>query len=171
MNVETFSFRQCYVFTILCILLAALHTEPLQAAAQRPPGQRFPAQRVSTQERRMAAAQELREYRHRIGTEAAAGTRTMSARSGAAIRLDKSLKTSSTIFFSDDMESGVNGWTSQAYTGSDLWHQSTLNANSPTHSWWAGVELSATYNSGARVNDALISPPIDLTAAAGPVTL
>lgn len=89
----------------------------------------------------------------------------------ATLRIDKSFSTASTVFFKDDMEGGANGWTSTAYTGSDLWHQSTLNSNSPAHSWWAGIEGPGTYDDGARINAALISPSIDLTAAVGSVSL
>jgi hypothetical protein len=38
--------------------------------------------------------------------------------------------------FEDDMESGVNGWTTQELVGSSPWTQSTAQSGSPTHSWF-----------------------------------
>ncbi len=56
--------------------------------------------------------------------------------------------------FSDNMESGVNGWTH--YGTYDNWHQTTYRYNSPTHSWYSGVEGSWQYT---NENDAkLVSP-------------
>lgn len=56
--------------------------------------------------------------------------------------------------FYDDMESGINGWT---HSGTyDNWHQTTHRYNSPTHSWYSGVEGSWQYT---NENDArLVSP-------------
>jgi hypothetical protein len=79
----------------------------------------------------------------------------------------------SVVIFSDDMESGINGWTTEMYGGApdDLWHQSELNCNSPTHSWWCGIEGSTNYATGSRINTAVISPVIDLTVIDTTVTL
>jgi hypothetical protein len=48
--------------------------------------------------------------------------------------------------FADDMESGVNGWTTQELIGSSPWSQVTDQSHSPTHSWYvpdaAGVRDS-----------------------------
>ena len=114
---------------------------------------------------------ELRRYQERISAE----SRTMKTRGTnqapqhAGISLRKNLQTASKIYFQDDMESGTGGWTLGG--GGGLWHQTTRDANSPTHSWWEGVEDLGTYYTGARVNNALISPTIDLAGATGPVTL
>ncbi len=45
--------------------------------------------------------------------------------------------------FSDDMESGVNGWTHSGIN--DNWHQTTHRYNSATHSWYSGVEGNWQY--------------------------
>ena len=60
--------------------------------------------------------------------------------------------------FSDDVESGANGWTA---TG--LWHRTTRRAASGQYSWWFGQESTGTYNTGARTLGSLTSPAIDLS--------
>lgn len=56
--------------------------------------------------------------------------------------------------FFDNMESGINGWTH--YGTYDNWHQTEHRYNSPTHSWYSGVEGSWQYT---NENDAkLVSP-------------
>lgn len=79
----------------------------------------------------------------------------------------------SVVIFTDDMESGINGWTTEMYDGApdDLWHQTELNCNSPTHSWWCGIEGGTNYATGYRINTAVISPVIDLTVIDTTVTL
>jgi hypothetical protein len=119
----------------------------------------------------MDAAAQLRDYRRSPGP-LKQGIRDISAaRAEVGIHINKAAQTASTIFFYDNMENGANGWTSVALTGADLWHQTTLNASSPTHSWWPGIEGQANYGNGSRVNDQLISPPINLTSATAPLTL
>ncbi|MDA3812704.1 MAG: choice-of-anchor D domain-containing protein [Candidatus Cloacimonetes bacterium] len=78
---------------------------------------------------------------------------------------------SRSIIFSDDMESGVGGWTTQVYGVDDLWHQTNLSFNSPVTSWWCGIEAQGNYATGNRINTALISPAIDLTTISIPVGL
>lgn len=77
------------------------------------------------------------------------------------------------VVFYDDMESGINGWTTQLYGGApdDLWHQTNLAFNSPVTSWWCGIEAQGTYATGNQINTAAVSPPIDLSVVAAPVTL
>jgi hypothetical protein len=79
----------------------------------------------------------------------------------------------SVLIFADDMESGINGWSTEMYGGApdDLWHQTELNCNSPTHSWWCGIEGGTNYATGNRINTAVISPIIDLTVIDTTVTL
>jgi len=56
--------------------------------------------------------------------------------------------------FSDDIESGQNGWTH--YGTRDNWHITQYKSHSPTHSWYSGVEGSWQYT---NENDAyLVSP-------------
>src|SRR5262249_37843000 len=66
--------------------------------------------------------------------------------------------------FADNMENGANGWSS-----SGLWHQSTSRANSPTASWYYGVEATRTYDTGAANSGQLTSPTINLVGAVHPV--
>ena len=65
----------------------------------------------------------------------------------------------------DNMESGTNNWGTEFYGGTvdNLWHQTSLDSWSPNTSWWVGQEATGDYNTGNRINNALISPPIDLT--------
>ena len=90
----------------------------------------------------------------------------------AYLELITSLRDSVAIF-SDDMESGISGWTTEMYGGApdDLWHQTELNCNSPTHSWWCGIQGGTNYATGNRINTAVISPIIDLTIIDTTVTL
>ncbi|MCK5051469.1 MAG: choice-of-anchor D domain-containing protein [Candidatus Cloacimonetes bacterium] len=78
---------------------------------------------------------------------------------------------SRSIIFSDDMESGVGGWTTQVYGVDDLWHQTNLSFNSPISSWWCGIEAQGNYETGNTISTALISPAIDLTTISLPVGL
>jgi hypothetical protein len=127
----------------------------------------------SLQERGLNAAQQMREYRQRTGIESKNNKlRTLSALpQGPTIRIDKTFKTSSLIFFHDDMESGTGTWTTTAYAGTDLFHLTTIKANSAVTSWWSGIEAQNNYNNGQRVSNALQSAPVDLTTATGPVKL
>jgi len=54
------------------------------------------------------------------------------------------LLSEATRSFSDDMESGINGWTHSGT--SDLWHLTTHRSNSADHSWYCGNEGSWEYN-------------------------
>ncbi|MBI1807285.1 MAG: immune inhibitor A, partial [Ignavibacteria bacterium] len=158
-----------FVHVIVATVILSLGFHPSSVRAEAPQRQRT----QSLQERAMNAAQQLREYHHRVANEAAnLKLRGLSkAPAEVGIKINREMKTSSTIFFYDNMESGINGWATEAYTGSDLWHQSTLNAGSPTHSWWAGVENQSNYVNGTRINNALKSPSIDLTSAVAPLRL
>jgi hypothetical protein len=61
--------------------------------------------------------------------------------------------------FYDNMESGQGGWT---HTGSiDNWHLTEHKSNSPTHSWYCGVENSWLYTD--RNDASLISPNFVVT--------
>ena len=81
-------------------------------------------------------------------------------------------------YFSDNIESGTNGWTTvngcpapntpvptdcSACTG--LWHISTRRSYSSSHSWYYGREATGNFNTGARNCGSIESPPINLTAA------
>ena len=159
--------RYNFITIISVILLLTLSFSLSLAAAKHVEGQQ------SLQERAINAAQQLRDYHQRTGLNTKNGLiRTLSALpQGATIHIDKTFKTTSAIFFHDDMESGIGTWTTQAYSGSDLWHQTTLKANSGNSSWWAGIEPQANYDNGQRIENALKSEPIDLTTATGPVQL
>jgi len=68
------------------------------------------------------------------------------------------------IIFSDDIESGTNGW-----SASGLWHISTKRSDSPTHSWWYGQESTGDYDTGAKNSGYLTSPSINLAGVSNPV--
>jgi hypothetical protein len=129
--------------------------------------------RISPMERAMEANAQMREYRRRIEAQKYGANTLSSVQQKVSVKLNDAAQTSSTIFFYDKMEIGVNGWTTALYTGAtdDLWHQTTLDASSATHSWWPGIEGSADYSTGNRINTAAITPPIDLTAGIAPLTL
>ncbi len=56
--------------------------------------------------------------------------------------------------FVDNIEFDQDGWTHSG--SSDNWHITTHKSNSPTHSWYSGVEDTWQYT---NLNDAsLISP-------------
>lgn len=73
-----------------------------------------------------------------------------------------------TIFF-EDFESGIGNWTTQVYSGNDdLWHivlvsngpeEKKLN---PTNAMWCGLDQTGNYNTGNRINTAVVSPLITL---------
>lgn len=65
------------------------------------------------------------------------------------------------IIFSDDMESGENGWSVENYIETESqWHLANYFSNSPDHAWWCGNELTGTYWNQNRVAEAIISPSI-----------
>ena len=67
----------------------------------------------------------------------------------------------SVVVFSDDMESGINGWSHLATSGNDLWHITTSRYSSSNHSWYCGNETTGQYEDS--MTDFLISPAIDLS--------
>ncbi|MFN2202119.1 MAG: CARDB domain-containing protein [Caldilineaceae bacterium] len=71
--------------------------------------------------------------------------------------------TPGTIVFEDDVENGEGEW--QVVGEDALWHVSENRANSPTHSWYYGDEDTKTYDTGARTQGMLVSPPIALTSS------
>ena len=129
-----------------------------QKAVQRP-------QTVNTA-RQNAANRELQKYQTQIANSPASiqigAARVL--RTGAGITIKNAAQTQSTIYFQDNMENGVGGWSTDPASGA-LWHLTASNYSSPTHSWWIGDEISGTYNTGGQVNQSLVSPTIDLTAA------
>jgi subtilisin family serine protease len=74
--------------------------------------------------------------------------------------------TAAATLFSDNVETGLNGW-----TASGLWHQSTARASSPTMSWYYGLEATHTYDTGAANSGTLTSPVIDLRGSTHPVLI
>ncbi|MFI5251943.1 MAG: SdrD B-like domain-containing protein [Bacteroidota bacterium] len=126
-------------------------------------------QRSSIQTRQEAAEQQLREYQQQL-SNTSRHTGAPGAAGEEKIILGD-LQTASKIFFTDDMENGTNGWTIASGNVPPLWHQTTSNYNSPTHSWWVGSESTGTYNVHARVDESLISPAIDLSGSTGNITM
>jgi hypothetical protein len=131
-------------------------------------------QRVDPREpRAINAARQLRDHQQRLSVRSknVIFSKIRHQPATVGISLNKAMRTSSTIFFYDDAEEGINGWTTQSDDGDILWHQTERTANSPTHSWWCGVENQGDYYTGNRVSQSLISPVIDLTGGSGTVTL
>jgi SdrD B-like domain/Immune inhibitor A-like, MAM domain len=128
----------------------------------------------TTRERAMNAAKQLRSYYQRIATESKK-TKEIKQISNApaqvSISINRSIRSGSIIYFYDNMESGFNGWTTVAYQGTDLWHQTKIVASSPVTSWWSAIESQGNYNTGERIQNGLISPVVNLTGATGTVRL
>jgi hypothetical protein len=76
-----------------------------------------------------------------------------------------------TIVYYEDVEGGCHGWTKEGFGGELLWHPTSLAYVSPTHSWWCGIEEQQNYDTGARVQNAVMSPYINLAAYTPPHTL
>ena len=168
-----------FVFPVL--LSAALVAGLLRAAPvdhSRAPAAGGGAVSVSGPSRRPAgvlsreasARQQLLDHRRYLDSTQKANLRSPAAIPPDSFHRFTKIQSSSTIFFQDDMESGVNGWTVVAPSDSAAWRLSTRNPCSWSHSWHAGTE-NGTYENGARVYDELISPPINLNGAIGTVTL
>ena len=68
------------------------------------------------------------------------------------------------VYFSDDMEGGVNGWTHNAPDPPDTWTLTNSDANSPTMSWRAD-DVAGTSD------QRLVSPEVAIPAGASAVTL
>jgi len=66
--------------------------------------------------------------------------------------------------FSDNVETGVNGWTSDG-----LWHIVSHRSQSASQAWWYGRDATGTYNTGERNFGNLVSPVINLCNAISPV--
>jgi hypothetical protein len=65
--------------------------------------------------------------------------------------------------FSDDVESGPNGWSTEGVPSPDgLWHISSRKPHSGSNSWYYGKESTGTYNTGATNRGSLESPDINL---------
>ncbi len=92
---------------------------------------------------------------------------------GARVRQAPSGHSGRILLYQDDMEAGLNGWTTQALSGTvdDLWHHTSTDANSPVTSWWCARETQGNYQTGNRILNALVSPEIDLSNAIAPLTL
>jgi len=135
--------------------------------------QAFDQQTNQSRERTISANRQLQDYHSRLEREAAKQqvNKQGLAPAKVGINIDKIFKKSSHIIFYDDMEGGTNGWSTVAYTNYDIWNQTTLESCSPTKSWWAGIEQQANYNNGSRINNALVSPTINLTGKTAPIKL
>lgn len=157
-----FFIASCFLITSMMFVLAA-------PAAQQS------SQKQSLRQREMNAARQLMEYHHRqsLSQKKALGGELSSVRPRVGISLNRTASTNSSIFFYDNFESGAHTWTTQLYGGTtdDLWHRTTLNSSSPTHSYWAGIDGQGDYNTGNIINTALVSEPISLTGAIGSVKL
>jgi hypothetical protein len=163
-----FALRSALALVTALVLLSSASTTAVQAG---------PSSRQSSLERAANAAQQLREYHQRLRGEAATTLKLRSLSQtpppSVGIRINQAMATSSTIFFYDNFESPAHTWSTVLYGGAtdDLWHLTTLDASSPTHSYWPGVENQANYATGRHISTALKSETINLTAALAPVRL
>ncbi len=76
------------------------------------------------------------------------------------------------VLFFDDMESGVNGWTTadNTATATPHFHVDTYMAYEGTYSWWCGnFDYDTDGGYGNSWDDRLIIPTTDLTAATYPI--
>lgn len=130
-------------------------------------------QNITYKERAANAKIQLEEYKKFLKLESNQSISLSPLKSEVGIEIDFKTKknTSSTIFLYDNMESGTSNWLTHTYSGSNLWHQTNLDASSQITSWWCGDEINQHYNTGSRVNNALISPSINLIGATGNVNL
>jgi hypothetical protein len=133
--------------------------------------QTYNKQEFSSRERQINALQQLQNYNQRIIREETNLKKQAIPNTKVGIKVDKVLAKTSHIIFYDNIENGINGWTTTAYSNDDVWHQTSINFSSPSTSWWAGVEQQNNYNTGSRVNCAVISPPINLSGKIAPIKL
>ena len=68
--------------------------------------------------------------------------------------------------FSDDFESGVDGWTIEYMRAGDWWHLTDKRHHSGDLSWWCGDDLSSEYPANLN-NTLMINDTIDLTKSFG----
>ncbi|MDI6804112.1 MAG: SdrD B-like domain-containing protein [Bacteroidota bacterium] len=157
--------REHFINILYFVLASILLSTHSQASYQE--------QTNSLRERAMKANQQLRDYKQRIANEAKKENlyKQSSSPNKVGIQIDLNYKTSSNIIFYDNMEGGIGGWTTVAYSNSDIWHQTNLNSSSPSTSWWIGIEQQENYDNGTRINNALISPPINLSGTVGTINL
>ena len=126
-------------------------------------------------ERQIRAAEQLREHTQSVKKESA--RQKARAQNGykpdVGITLNPNSVTSSHIFFYDDFDANTHAWSTQLLNGTtdNLWHLTTTSSTSPTHSYWLGIEGQGNYNTGRRISNALVSPPISLAGATGAVKL
>ncbi len=78
----------------------------------------------------------------------------VTAANGYSASLSFPLQATANVGFTDDMESGDNGWTHSG-TG-DNWHQTTHRSQSPTHAWYCGNE--GTWRYSDQTDMRLVSP-------------
>ena len=77
-----------------------------------------------------------------------------------------------TEFWFDDIESGVNGWTSEDFSAGAAphFHVDTYMAYEGTHSWWCGnFDYDTDGGYGNSWDDRLVIPTTDLSAATYPI--
>jgi len=163
----------CYLFLFASFLVSA---SPLLHAQSRTVSRTRTRVSQSVQRatalRKFSAQHQMERYKRQLQhapAKTSSGT-TQFIRSGARVSISQSFLQSSSFEFWDDMENGTNGWTTDPSTGA-LWHLTTSDYSSPTHSWWAGDENSGTYDNGNRVDQSLISPAIDLSNVTAPIAL
>ncbi|MGC9308595.1 MAG: hypothetical protein ACP5FL_07450, partial [Thermoplasmatota archaeon] len=84
----------------------------------------------------------------------------------STVPVNCSIYTASEVeIFSDDMESGIGGWTHYNNSGPDLWHLTDSHYQSYNHSWFCGYE---PWGYADNMENVLESPWIDLSTAQYP---
>lgn len=69
-----------------------------------------------------------------------------------------------TTVFADNVDNGINGWSTTGSTGASTWTRSTARVNSGTHAWYAN-------DIGTASDQRLMSPAITLPASQAPLSL
>ncbi|WP_367275754.1 S8 family serine peptidase [Marivirga sp.] len=68
------------------------------------------------------------------------------------------------IIYENDFEGDVSDWTIEVYSGDDLWHLTDVNSSSPVNSWNCAIAGGTDYDTGNRINSAVVSPEITLNS-------
>jgi|GEM_PF-2174649 len=69
-----------------------------------------------------------------------------------------------TVDFYEDFEDEITGWTHQVFGQDSLWHLTSLDSYGGNQSLWCGIELQGNYATGRRIDNAIVTPPVDLRA-------
>jgi subtilisin family serine protease len=68
------------------------------------------------------------------------------------------------IIYENNFEGDVSDWTIEVYSGDDLWHLTDVNSSSPVSSMNCAIAGGTDYDTGNRINTAIVSPEITLNS-------